>query len=184
MILSGDTVLIILPILATLLLSPPPFDDTVLTPLTPERVAIVGRTDSNIKEIFTVTDIGTIEVRYGKGGYISFMESSIDYLKANPHKKVVVNGNCYSACTMLLSKDLDNVCFTRNAKFYFHSAYIVTENGDGTKQKAPDGNLAMMKQFSEPLKEYLVSHNALDSVDAFFEIDHDAMRTLTNKSCS
>ena len=76
-------------------------------------------TDETLKLAFQYSDL--IVIKFGAGGVLKGMINTLNYLKQHPEKKIIIDGPCYSACTLLLSSP--NVKFTSKTDFYFHAAY-------------------------------------------------------------
>jgi hypothetical protein len=82
----------------------------------PTGVVVNGRTDSNLMQTLQTSD--QIVIKYGSGGYVDGMLETMAYLKANPNKHIVIDGECVSACTLLLATSVsrNSVCYTSNAR--------------------------------------------------------------------
>ena len=125
-------------------------------------VAMVGEdnpTDQFMMTIFEQTN--AIIIRDGRGGDLNGMLRTLAYLDENPNKTIVIDGPCYSACTLLLSRP-QNVVFTENADFYFHSAALYYESTNTYVLSAP-GNAKMFALFSEDVQDWILDNQAFAS---------------------
>jgi hypothetical protein len=131
-----------------------------------ETFAMVGteqHTDQFLIRLFGTTD--AILIRGGAGGDVDGMIRTLDYLDKHPEKLVVIDGPCYSACTMLLARP-KNVVFTENASFLFHSARVEWRNSEGEVirwELSYAGNEKMLDQFPIQIQEWIVQRDAFAS---------------------
>jgi hypothetical protein len=129
-------------------------------------LAMIGQdqpTESNIIDHFEMAD--TIIIRSGVGGALDGMIQTLEYLDSNPDKTIVIDGECASACTLLLSRP-NNVVFTERASFLFHSAYIGRcRKGLFHYDKQPSGNKRMLMTFPRNFRAWLIENKVFDSVD-------------------
>jgi hypothetical protein len=71
----------------------------------------------------------TVRITDDMGGLMTEYASRFASLRASG-EKVVIDGPCYSACTMLLGMlSRDQVCVTPNAVLGFHAAWNFDDNG-------------------------------------------------------
>lgn len=70
---------------------------------------------------------------------------------------VVVNGHCYSSCTMVLG-NYPNVCVTKGATLGFHRAYIWTLGGYVTSYEGTD---YMWRHYPADIQKLLNKHGGL-----------------------
>ena len=59
-------------------------------------------------------------VAYNGGGTITTFEEAARAIRAGARKQVVINGACYSACTILIDALRDRTCVTAQARLGFH----------------------------------------------------------------
>jgi hypothetical protein len=57
------------------------------------------------------------------GGYIYLFEQAAHQVLEGEKRLVVIDGDCYSACTIFADLARSRVCITQMAVFYFHKAY-------------------------------------------------------------
>src|ERR1700741_416927 len=75
-------------------------------------------------------------------------------------KKVIVDGPCLSACTVLLGTiPKDRICVTARASFGFHAAWVPTARGG----QAPSalGDRMLWANYPEPVREWITRHGGL-----------------------
>jgi hypothetical protein len=71
----------------------------------------------------------TVRIRDDMGGLMTEYASRFATMRES-REKVVIDGPCYSACTMLLGMlSRDQVCVTSNAVLGFHAAWNFDDNG-------------------------------------------------------
>jgi hypothetical protein len=71
----------------------------------------------------------TVRIRDDLGGLMTHYASRFETVRQSG-EKVVIDGQCYSACTMLLGMlPRQQVCVTPNAVFGFHSAWNYDDTG-------------------------------------------------------
>src|SRR5215475_2664011 len=71
----------------------------------------------------------TMRIRDDMGGLMTDYASRFSSMRQSG-EKVVIDGPCYSACTMLLGMlPRDQVCVTPNAVMGFHAAWNFDDNG-------------------------------------------------------
>lgn len=142
-------------------------DHPVLSKVRNEQLfAMIGqehRTDGNIIDIFDYTN--TIIIKSGKGGELQGMLETLEFLDEHPEKTIVIDGECASSCTLLLSRP-QNVVFTEHASFLFHSAYVKEcRNGFQHFDRRQIGNDQMLNVFPQNLREWINKSHAFESVD-------------------
>lgn len=142
-------------------------------PTVGERVAkrtqasfIMGNqnTDQFLYTVFQTTD--TLYIREGRGGDLQGMLRTLRWLRQHPNKLIVIDGPCFSACTLLLSLQ-NNVTYTERARFFFHSAStaIMMPDGELRDQKlSPSGNEQMLEVLPEEIAEWILEVGAFDSL--------------------
>lgn len=140
--------------------------------------AMIGeenRTDGFLTDVFVQTD--AILIRNGMGGELDGMLGTLAYLDENPNKLIVIDGPCASACTLLLSRP-ENVVFTENAVFQFHSAAWQTTVGTKvTFELSEEGNQKMLRVLPESIREWVLDNDAFASRD-LVEMSNRTVRKL------
>jgi hypothetical protein len=75
-------------------------------------------------------------------------------------ERVIIDGNCLSACTMTLGIiPPENVCATPRAVLGFHSAFTPTPWGQ--KRDYPPGTREMVSHYPPAIREWIKSHGGL-----------------------
>jgi hypothetical protein len=75
-------------------------------------------------------------------------------------ERVIIDGNCLSACTMTLGIiPPENVCATPRAVLGFHSAFTPTPWGQ--KRDYPPGTREMVSHYPPAILEWIKSHGGL-----------------------
>jgi len=136
------------------------------------------RTDQFLKEVFKQTNV--MFIVDGRGGELDGMLDTLEYLDSHPEKLVVIDGACYSACTLLLSRPR-NVVFTENATFLFHSASSsVCRDRKIQTSLSEDGNKKMRKVLPKPVVRWVEKRKAFSSTKFTRMEAHEAMQMLPN----
>lgn len=86
-------------------------------------------------------------IRNDMGGYIDDYQRKYAALRG---KRIVVDGRCNSACTMVLSNP--RACATARAVFGFHSAYTIS---NGRKLRSEIGNREISAHYPPKLRARL-----------------------------
>jgi len=75
-------------------------------------------------------------------------------------QRVIVDGPCLSACTVLLGTiPKDHICVTNRAYFGFHAAWVP----DGRGKQAPSalGDRMLWSNYPAPIREWITRHGGL-----------------------
>jgi hypothetical protein len=88
--------------------------------------------------------------------------------------RVRVEGKASSSCTMLVA--LDNLCYTPDAKFSFHSARYETD----PPKRAEAANVYMEDKFPEKLRKAVTKLGLFNSLDNFRTLTGSQMGFLDN----
>lgn len=88
----------------------------------PAEAGYRGFTDQHMSWYVGANRVITIED--GLGGHVQGMLRILSRL-AYSRKRVVIDGPCRSACTLLLSLGPSRVCLTRRAELWFHQATLL-----------------------------------------------------------
>ena len=77
-------------------------------------------------------------------------------------ERVVIDGICLSACTMVLGLvPRDRVCVTSNAVLGFHAAW--QPDGAGGRVASPPATRALMETYPGPIRSWIARHGGLTS---------------------
>lgn len=83
-------------------------------------------------------------------------------------ERVVIDGNCLSACTMVLGLiPPDRVCATSRARFGFHAAWMPDENGRPVT--SPMGTEALWNIYPASVRHWINRHGGLSRRMIFME---------------
>ena len=75
-------------------------------------------------------------------------------------ERVVIDGPCFSACTLVLSAVPGNrICVTRKAVLGFHAAKMVDEYGG--EYPAPEATHVMAASYPAPIRSWIKRHGGL-----------------------
>jgi len=86
-------------------------------------------------------------------------------------ERVVIDGPCFSACTLVLSTVPRNrICVTSRAVLGFHAAKYVDE--DGGEYAAPDATRVMNASYPSTIRGWIRRHGGLKRVPIFLS-GHD-----------
>ncbi len=81
-------------------------------------------------------------------------------------ERVVIDGPCYSACTLVLSTiPRDRICVTRRAVLGFHAARLVDQ--DGGEYPAGRVTRLMAATYPLPIRKWIRRHGGLTHVPIF-----------------
>jgi hypothetical protein len=98
----------------------------------------------------------TMLITEDRGGQIGQYMQAFAALRSSG-EDVVVDGNCFSACTMLLGLiPRDRVCVTSRARFGFHAAWMPDENGRPVT--SPMGTQALWNVYPSKVRRW-IGHN-------------------------
>jgi hypothetical protein len=97
------------------------------------------------------------------GGSIEHYKSKYEAIR-NRGERVVIDGACNSACTLLLGiVPLNRVCVTPRASLGFHMAYYDLAVTDGVKVLSYQGTTEILSYYPEPVKEWLGRRGGLSA---------------------
>jgi hypothetical protein len=104
---------------------------------------------------------GEIRIRHDPGGLIGNHMSAFAQLR-DMGESVVIDGRCFSACTLLLGIiPPDRICVTPRATLGFHAAW--TYGNDGRRVHSADGTAAMWTVYPPSIRRWLTSKGGLSS---------------------
>lgn len=119
-----------------------------------------GPTDGNLVEILEENPIVVIQV--GLGGNVVGMTETLVYLDEHPEKTIVIDGECFSACTMLLSAQ--NTLITKNARLFYHSSSsTVCIMGVSQEVISQDVNMFMLSTYEPNIQRWILRTKAFDT---------------------
>ncbi len=94
-----------------------------------------------------------------RGGQIGHYLQTFSMLRSSG-ERVVVDGNCLSACTLVLGMiPHDRICATQRARFGFHAAWM--PDVDGRPVTSPMGTQALWDIYPPSVRHWINRHGGL-----------------------
>jgi hypothetical protein len=101
----------------------------------------------------------TMRISEDRGGQIGRYLQTFAAVRSSG-ENVVVDGNCLSACTLLLGLvPRERVCATQNARFGFHAAWM--PDSDGRPVTSPLGTQALWNIYPASVRRWIKRHGGL-----------------------
>jgi hypothetical protein len=101
----------------------------------------------------------TMRIAEDRGGQIGHYLQAFAMLRSSG-EKVVVDGNCLSACTLVLGLiPPARICATPRARFGFHAAWM--PDLDGRPVTSPMGTQALWNIYPVPVRRWINRHGGL-----------------------
>jgi hypothetical protein len=101
----------------------------------------------------------TMRIYEDRGGQIGYYLENYARLRYSG-ENVVIDGNCFSACTLLLGAiPRDRICATERARFGFHAAWM--PDGDGRPVTSPMGTQALWNGYPASVRRWITQHGGL-----------------------
>jgi hypothetical protein len=102
----------------------------------------------------------TVRIHDDLGGQIGAYLSKYHALRQSG-ERVMIDGTCASACTMLLGVIPRNrICVTPRAVLAFHSAWNPTSEGE---QVSSAGNYYLWSNYPSSIRKWIIEHGGLHS---------------------
>ena len=115
----------------------------------------------------------TMRIAEDRGGQIGHYLQTFAMLRSSG-ERVVVDGNCLSACTLVLGLiPRERVCATSRARFGFHAAWM--PDMDGQPVTSPLGTQALWNIYPNTVRRWISQHGGLSRKMIFMQ-----GRELTN----
>jgi len=112
----------------------------------------------------------TMRIAEDRGGQIGHYLQAFALLRSTG-ENVVVDGNCLSACTLVLGMIPSNkICATENARFGFHAAWM--PDRDGRPVTSAMGTRALWNIYPTSVRHWINRHGGLSRKMIFLE-GHD-----------
>lgn len=109
----------------------------------------------------------TMRIAEDRGGQIGHYLQAFAMLRSSG-ENVVVDGNCLSACTLLLGLIPKNrVCATSRARFGFHAAWM--PDVEGRPVTSPMGTQALWNIYPTSVKRWINRHGGLSRKMIYLE---------------
>jgi hypothetical protein len=107
----------------------------------------------------TLPASATVRITSDPGGQIGPYLDKLNSLRSSG-EKVVIDGPCLSACTMVLGViPHDRICVTSRARLGFHAAWHPDDAGRETTDQ--DGTGLLMSVYPQPVREWIKRHGGL-----------------------
>jgi hypothetical protein len=101
----------------------------------------------------------TMRIAEDRGGQIGHYLQAFAALRESG-ERVVVDGNCLSACTLVLGLiPRENICATPRARFGFHAAWM--PDADGRPVTSPIGTQALWNIYPVSVRHWISGHGGL-----------------------
>ena len=109
----------------------------------------------------------TMRIAEDRGGQIGQYLQSFAAVRSSG-EQVIVDGNCLSACTMVLGLiPPERICATSRARFGFHAAWMPDESGHPVT--SPMGTQALWNIYPAPVRHWISRHGGLSRKMIFME---------------
>ena len=109
----------------------------------------------------------TMLISEDRGGQIGHYLQAFAALRSSG-ENVVVDGNCFSACTLLLGLiPRERICATSRARFGFHAAWMPDENGRPVT--SPMGTQALWNIYPNKVRSWIGRNGGLSRKMIFLE---------------
>jgi hypothetical protein len=103
--------------------------------------------------------LGEVRIEASTGGVVSDFLELFAVLRQSG-ERIVIDGPCYSACTLVLSTIPHNrVCVTRRAILGFHAPRLV--DNYGREYFAPQVTRVMIAAYPAPIRSWISRHGGL-----------------------
>jgi hypothetical protein len=101
----------------------------------------------------------TMLIAEDRGGQIGQYLQAFGSVRSSG-EKVVIDGNCLSACTLVLGLvPRERICATQRARFGFHAAWM--PDGDGRPVTSPLGTQALWSIYPASVRRWINRHGGL-----------------------
>jgi len=101
----------------------------------------------------------TMRISEDRGGQIGQYVQTFAMVRSSG-EKVVIDGNCLSACTLVLGLvPRSHVCATSRARFGFHAAWM--PDSDGRPVTSPMGTQALWNIYPNQVRHWIKRHGGL-----------------------
>jgi hypothetical protein len=88
------------------------------------------------------------------GGKVSRFEAAAGAIKSGARSRIIVDGDCYSACTLVLDRVADKTCLDASARLYFHRG----ERTEFKRIEIPMGKIMMYARFFHSMTHFDVDY--------------------------
>src|SRR5690349_8640279 len=109
----------------------------------------------------------TMRISEDRGGQIGHYLQTFAMVRSSG-ERVVVDGNCLSACTLVLGLIPRNrICATSRARFGFHAAWMPDD--DGRPVTSPLGTQALWSIYPVSVRRWILRHGGLSRKMIFMQ---------------
>jgi hypothetical protein len=109
----------------------------------------------------------TMRISEDRGGQIGHYLQTFAALRSTG-ENVVIDGNCLSACTLVLGLvPRERICVTQHARFGFHAAWM--PDRDGRPVTSPLGTQALWDIYPPSVRHWISRHGGLSRKMIFLE---------------
>ena len=109
----------------------------------------------------------TMRIAEDRGGQIGQYMQNFGAVRESG-ERVVIDGNCLSACTMVLGLvPRDRICATSRARFGFHAAWM--PDSDGHPVTSPMGTQALWNIYPPSVRHWISRHGGLSRKMIFMQ---------------
>jgi hypothetical protein len=109
----------------------------------------------------------TMRIAEDRGGQIGQYLQTFALLRSSG-EKVVVDGNCLSACTLVLGViPRERICATDRARFGFHAAWM--PDSEGRPVTSPMGTQALWRIYPQSVRHWISRHGGLSRKMIYLE---------------
>jgi hypothetical protein len=125
-----------------------------------ERRVLSGAPNIAMKWLtWVVSASATVRIHSDPGGRIDQYLDRYNHIRLSG-QRVVVDGTCNSACTLLLgSVPRDKICFTEQASLGFHSAWQFDDSGRPVA--SPSWTRVLWQNYPRPIRTWIMRHGGL-----------------------
>jgi hypothetical protein len=108
---------------------------------------------------WVVSASATVRIHSDPGGRIDQYLDRYNQIRLSG-QRVVVDGTCNSACTLLLgSVPRERICFTEQASLGFHSAWQFDDSGRPVA--SPSWTRVLWRDYPRPIRTWIIRHGGL-----------------------
>jgi hypothetical protein len=115
----------------------------------------------------TTSASATMRISEDRGGQIGRYLEAFASVRSSG-ERVVVDGNCLSACTLVLGVvPRERICATQRARFGFHAAWM--PDRDGRPVTSPLGTQALWSIYPASVRRWITQHGGLSRKMIFLQ---------------
>ena len=120
-----------------------------------------------VASITTTTASATMRIAEDRGGQIGHYLQAFAVLRSSG-EKVMIDGNCLSACTLVLGLiPRSRICVTPRARFGFHAAWM--PDSDGAPVTSPLGTQALWNIYPKDVRRWINRNGGLSRKMIFMQ---------------